>query len=85
MVKQRMSSADVAGEVACLRQRILGLRLANVYDLNAKVGTCKGCEEHATPASEHALSPTLACHSTVSKQGISAHQLARHYLHPYQT
>lgn len=38
MVKQRMSSADVAAEVACLRQRILGLRLANIYDLNPKVG-----------------------------------------------
>eukprot|EP00877_Chromochloris_zofingiensis_P000091 jgi/Chrzof1/10082/Cz04g26130.t1 len=37
MVKQRMTSADVAGEVACLKQRLLGLRLANVYDINAKV------------------------------------------------
>jgi predicted ribosome quality control (RQC) complex YloA/Tae2 family protein len=36
MVKQRMSSVDVAGEVACLKQRLLGLRVANVYDLNAK-------------------------------------------------
>jgi hypothetical protein len=40
MVKQRMASADVAGEVSCLKQKILGLRLANIYDLNAKVGTC---------------------------------------------
>lgn len=38
MVKQRMSTADVAGEVACLRQSILGMRVANVYDVNAKVG-----------------------------------------------
>ncbi|KXZ50632.1 hypothetical protein GPECTOR_15g316 [Gonium pectorale] len=37
MVKQRMSSADVAAEVACLRQRILGLRVANIYDLTPKV------------------------------------------------
>jgi hypothetical protein len=37
MVKQRMASADVAGEVSCLKQKILGLRLANIYDLNAKV------------------------------------------------
>lgn len=37
MPKQRMNSADVAAEVACLRQRILGLRLANIYDLNPKV------------------------------------------------
>jgi hypothetical protein len=37
MVKQRMGSVDVAGEVACLKQKVLGLRLANLYDLNAKV------------------------------------------------
>ena len=37
MVKQRMSTADVAGEVACLRQRVLGMRLANIYDVNTKV------------------------------------------------
>lgn len=37
MVKQRMSSVDVAGEVACLRQRIVGMRMANLYDINAKV------------------------------------------------
>lgn len=36
MVKQRMSSADVAAEVACLRQRIIGLRVANIYDLTPK-------------------------------------------------
>ncbi|KAL0030916.1 hypothetical protein WJX79_000862 [Trebouxia sp. C0005] len=36
MVKQRMATADVAGEVACLRQRVLGMRVANVYDLNSK-------------------------------------------------
>ena len=43
MVKQRMSSSDVAAEVACLRQRILGLRVANIYDLTPKVGL--GCVE----------------------------------------
>ena len=37
MVKQRMTTADVAAEVACLRQRILGMRLANFYDINPKV------------------------------------------------
>ena len=37
MVKQRMATADVAGEVACLRQRVLGMRVANLYDLNSKV------------------------------------------------
>ncbi|KAL0046515.1 hypothetical protein WJX82_002614 [Trebouxia sp. C0006] len=36
MVKQRMATADVAGEVACLRQRVLGMRVANLYDLNSK-------------------------------------------------
>lgn len=36
-MKQRMASADVSGEVSCLKQRIIGLRLANLYDLNAKV------------------------------------------------
>ncbi|KAK9805687.1 hypothetical protein WJX72_012021 [[Myrmecia] bisecta] len=35
MVKQRMGTADVAGEVACL-QRLLGFRMANLYDINAK-------------------------------------------------
>ena len=36
MVKQRFSSADVAAEAACLRQRCLGMRVANVYDINPK-------------------------------------------------
>lgn len=36
-MKQKMSTADVAGEVACLRQRITGMRLANIYDINQKV------------------------------------------------
>ena len=39
MVKQRMSSVDVAAEVACLRQRVVGLKVANIYDLDAKVGS----------------------------------------------
>ena len=38
MVKQRMSSADVAAEVACLKSKLLGMRMANVYDLSPKVG-----------------------------------------------
>ncbi len=40
MVKQRMSSIDVAAEVACLHTpALLGLRVSNVYNLesNAKV------------------------------------------------
>ena len=37
MVKQRMSTADVTGETACLRQKLLGMRVANIYDVNPKV------------------------------------------------
>eukprot|EP00897_Mesotaenium_endlicherianum_P003139 jgi/Mesen1/2853/ME000174S02111 len=37
MVKLRMTTADVAAEVACLR-RMIGFRVANVYDLNPKGG-----------------------------------------------
>ena len=33
----RFSTVDVAAEVACLRQRCLGMRVANVYDLSTKV------------------------------------------------
>lgn len=36
MVKQRMSVADVAAEVACLSKSIVGMRVANVYDINPK-------------------------------------------------
>ncbi|CAK0786952.1 hypothetical protein CVIRNUC_010166 [Coccomyxa viridis] len=36
MVKQRMSTADVTGETACLRQKLLGMRVANIYDVNPK-------------------------------------------------
>ena len=43
MVKQRMTTADVAGEVACLRQRVLGMRVANLYDLNSKVNRRRFC------------------------------------------
>lgn len=37
MVKQRFSTSDVAAEVGCLRRKALGMRLANLYDINAKV------------------------------------------------
>lgn len=37
MVKQRMNVADVACEVACLKKRIIGMRVANIYDLSPKV------------------------------------------------
>jgi hypothetical protein len=35
-VKARMTTADVAAEVKCLR-RLIGMRLANVYDVTPKV------------------------------------------------
>lgn len=38
MVKHRFSTHDVAAEVGCLKQQFLGMRLANIYDINAKVG-----------------------------------------------
>ena len=37
MVKQRLTSADCAAEVACLKKSIMGLRVANIYDINPKV------------------------------------------------
>lgn len=42
MVKSRMTTADVAAEVACLRARVTGMRLANVYDDSAKVPRLAG-------------------------------------------
>ena len=36
MVKQRFSTADCAAEIGCLKQRVLGFRLANIYDINPK-------------------------------------------------
>lgn len=59
MVKQRMSSVDVAGEVACLRQKCIGLRVANIYDLNAKVVW----QLSVMPAGDsmHAMQCTWAC------------------------
>jgi predicted ribosome quality control (RQC) complex YloA/Tae2 family protein len=41
MVKQRFTSADVAAEVACVRQRCLGMRVANLYDINPKTYVIK--------------------------------------------
>lgn len=46
MTKQRFTSADVAGEAACLRARVLGMRLANLYDIDAKVR--EACGVHMT-------------------------------------
>jgi hypothetical protein len=36
-MKIRFTSVDCAAEVAFCNQRLLGLRLANVYDINPKV------------------------------------------------
>ena len=36
MVKQRFSTADCAAEIGCLKRRVLGFRLANIYDINPK-------------------------------------------------
>eukprot|EP00899_Mesostigma_viride_P015122 jgi/Mesvir1/23610/Mv18292-RA.1 len=38
MVKTRMTAADIAAEVACLQsmQKLIGMRVANIYDINAK-------------------------------------------------
>lgn len=35
-MKTRMTAADIAAEVACLRASCLGRRVANVYDTNAR-------------------------------------------------
>lgn len=66
MVKQRMSSADAAAEVACLRQRLLGLRLANVYDLDAKVG-----------ASSSNRDPMLGLSLATSTPAVTTYELIR--------
>ncbi|GMH40784.1 hypothetical protein BSKO_08688 [Bryopsis sp. KO-2023] len=36
MVKQNMSTIDVAAEVACLRHRVMGMWVINVYDISSK-------------------------------------------------
>jgi hypothetical protein len=42
MVKARMTTADVAAEIACLR-KLIGMRVANVYDLNPKASLLECC------------------------------------------
>ena len=69
-MKQRMSSVDVAAEVACLKAKLLGMRLANIYDLSAKVQpVCAGttaplsapwCETSQTHSCMHVLLPPAA-------------------------
>ena len=36
-MKQRMTTADVSAEVACLREAVCGMRVANIYDIDARV------------------------------------------------
>jgi len=44
MVKQRMSTADIAAEIGCLREKhLVGMRVTNVYDVNSKVRTGSMC------------------------------------------
>lgn len=65
MVKQRMGSADVAGECACLRKQLLGLRVANLYDLNPKV-------RHAWPEyAMHGPSRRVAARQSTGLSGIA--------------
>lgn len=39
MVKQRMSTADIAAEIGSLRsaKKLLGMRVVNIYDVSSKV------------------------------------------------
>lgn len=48
MVKARMTTTDVAAEVKCLR-RLIGMRLANVYDITPKVTLTPSLESLAAP------------------------------------
>lgn len=55
-MKQRMNSADIAAEAACVAPRIEGMRVSNVYDLNAKV--CGEKREREATAGERAVART---------------------------
>jgi hypothetical protein len=58
MVKQRMSTADIAAEVACLRARgIVGMRCTNVYDISPKVGHSHFPRPHTPATRPHARPP----------------------------
>lgn len=41
MVKTRFTSLDVTAEVKNLRQELIGLRVANIYDINSKTYVLK--------------------------------------------
>jgi hypothetical protein len=55
MVKARMTTADVAAEVKCLR-RLIGMRLANVYDITPKVLSPSRPFPHSCPTPSRGLS-----------------------------
>lgn len=58
MVKVRMNTADVAGEVKCLR-KLIGMRCANVYDISPKV------EDIIQRTVFANISPTLFAHIAI--------------------
>jgi predicted ribosome quality control (RQC) complex YloA/Tae2 family protein len=48
MVKQRMSTADIAAEIGCLRSKLHGMRVTNVYDISSKVRTSAQSSDRGT-------------------------------------
>ena len=64
MVKMRMTAADVAAQVACL-QRLVGFRLANVYDLDSTTYVFKLSKSGGASESGEAEKALLLCESGV--------------------
>lgn len=52
MVKARFSTVDVLAETACLRQRLLGMRVANIYSTNDKA-SCQQVRPCCTVCAVH--------------------------------
>jgi len=50
MPKTRLSTLDVAAECACLRRRLVGMRVANVYDLDSRTFQLKLARSAAATA-----------------------------------
>jgi hypothetical protein len=69
MVKARMTTADVAAEVKCLR-RLIGMRLSNVYDLTPKVAGLS--LRHAPSPSPSLLLASNPSHGTWNASCIPA-------------
>ena len=70
VMKQRMSTADVAAEVACLRARILNMRVMNVYDINAKVRPLLGSLSASISAPKFRLEPLWVSLSEVANRNL---------------